>query len=467
MQETNELTTKSVSVLIRQIAIPASIGFFFYTMFNVVDTYFAGLISTEALAALSLSFPVFFIIIALGSGLSTGATAVIGTALGAGNKQQARLFAIQGITFGIIVGIILTFVGVFAAPFLFSVLGAADDYLLYCLSYMNTIFLGTMFFMLVFMFNSILNALGDTRSHRNFLVAGFFLNIILNPWFIYGGMGIPPLQIVGIGLATVLIQLFGCVYLGFRVVKSGLISNKYSSDIWPELEPFKEIARQGFPASLNMITVGLGIFVITYFISKFGKQAVAAYGIATRVEQIALLPTIGLNIATLTIVAQNSGARLFYRIKETLNTALRYGGILMTIGTIVVFIFARHLMLFFTNDLDVIEIGTTYLRISAFVLYAYVILYVNIAALQGIRKPSYAVWIGLFRQIVAPIIIFYMLVEILGVGLTGIWWGILSITWLAAAITVIYARWKLKRLSKYCLSMSSADISTRQPENTC
>ena len=130
--------------------------------------------------------------------------------------------------------------------------------------------------------------------------------------------------------------------------------------------------------------MGLFIFVITYFISRFGKEAVAAYGIATRVEQIVLLPTIGLNIATLTIVAQNNGAKLFDRVKETLSTALRYGGILMTMGTMVVFIFARYLMLFFTNDLDVIEIGATYLRIAAFVLYAYVILYVNIAALQSL-----------------------------------------------------------------------------------
>ena len=118
----------------------------------------------------------------------------------------------------------------------------------------------------------------------------------------------------------------------------------------------------------------------------------------------------------------------------------------MTMGTMVVFIFARYLMLFFTNDLDVIEIGATYLRIAAFVLYAYVILYVNIAALQGMKKPNYAVWVGLFRQIVAPTIIFYMLVDIFGVGLTGIWWGILSITWAAAGITVFYARWKLKRV---------------------
>jgi putative MATE family efflux protein len=452
MKKNNQLTTQSISKLIQQIAIPASVGFFFYTMFNVVDTYFAGLISTEALAALSLSFPVFFIIIAMGSGLSTGTTAVIATALGAGNHKQARLYAIQGIAFGVILAIIITFFGVSVSPFLFSMLGATDDYLLSCLNYMNTIFSGTVFFIIVFMFNSILNAMGDTRSHRNFLIAGFFLNIILNRWLVYGGLGIPALRIVGIGLATNLVQLLGCVYLGFRVSKSGLLSNKPTRHILPKLEPFKEIARQGLPASLNMITVGLGIFVITYFISRFGKQAVAAYGIATRLEQIVLLPTIGLNIATLTIVAQNNGAKLFGRIRETVNTSLRYGGILMTIGTVMVFIFARYLMLFFTNDANVIQIGISYLRIAAFVLYAYVILYVNIAALQGIKQPNYAVWIGFFRQIFAPVITFYMLVEIFDVGLTGIWWGILSITWAAAVITIFYARWKLNKVIRLSLA---------------
>ena len=440
MHKDNQLTTQAIPKLIRQLAVPASVGFFFYTMFNVVDTYFGGLISTQALAALSLSFPVFFIIIAMGSGLATGTTALIATSLGGGNREEAKLFAIQGITFGIITGIMITFFGVYTSPYLFYVLGASDDYLLSCLGYMNTIFLGTVFFMLVHMFNSILNALGDTRPHRNFLIVGFFLNIILNPWFIYGGLGVQPLGVVGIALATVLIQMLGCIYLGFKASKTGLISNKSTKDIFPKLAPFKEIARQGLPASLNMITVGLGIFVITYFVSRFGKEAVAAYGIATRLEQIVLLPTIGLNIATLTIVAQNNGAKLFDRIQQTLNTALRYGGILMTMGTILVFIFARHLIVFFTTELDVIEIGVTYLRVAAFVLYAYVILYVNIAALQGIKRPSYAVWIGLFRQIIAPVIVFYLLIDIFNIGIMGIWWGMLSITWAAALITIFYAR---------------------------
>jgi len=195
-----------------------------------------------------------------------------------------------------------------------------------------------------------------------------------------------------------------------------------------------------------MVTVGIGIFVITYFISKFGKEAVAAYGIATRVEQIALLPTVGLNTATLTIVAQNNGAKLFDRIKETLSAALRYGGILMGLGTIGVFLLAEHLMGLFTSDGRVVDIGATYLRIAAFVFYAYVILYVNVAALQGVKRPMYAIWIGLCRQIIAPIIVFYFLTQILDFGLMAIWWGIFSVTWSAAVITFFYARRLLRKV---------------------
>jgi len=446
MENEIHLTTQPIAKLIRQIAIPVSIGLFFHTMFNVVDTFYGGLISTQTVAALSLSFPVFFIIIAMGAGFSTGTTALIGNALGAGHRDEARLFGIQGISFGVLASCIMTFVGVYTSPYLFTVLGASHDYLAACLIYMNTIFLGTVFFIMLHMFNAILVALGDTRSFRNFLIGGFFLNIILDPWFIYGGLGIPPLEIAGIALATVLIQFVGCVYLGIKVYRTGLMSNKSIRDICPKLGYFKEIARQGFPASLNMITVGIGIFVITYFISKFGKEAVAAYGIATRVEQMVLFPTIGLNTATLTIVAQNNGAKLFDRIKETLNTALRYGGVLMGLGTICVFLLAEPLMGLFTSDGKVVAIGATYLRIAAFVFYAYVILYVNVAALQGVKRPMYAIWIGLYRQIIAPMLVFYFLTQILDFGLMAVWWGIFSVTWSAAVITLFYARRLLKEV---------------------
>ena len=170
MTKDNNLTTGPIPRLIAKLAIPASIGYFFNTMYNIVDTFFGGLISTQVLAALSLSLPVFFIIIAMGTGIATGATTLIANALGSGNSEGAKLYAVQGIAFGLLTAVAVTLFGVFASPLLFSLLGASDAYLSTCLVYMNTIFLGTIFFMLVYMLNSILYALGDTRSFRNFLI---------------------------------------------------------------------------------------------------------------------------------------------------------------------------------------------------------------------------------------------------------------------------------------------------------
>ncbi|HPI93903.1 MAG TPA: MATE family efflux transporter [Deltaproteobacteria bacterium] len=446
MKRTMNLTTDPVPSLVRAIAVPASVGFFFNTMFNVVDTYFAGLISTQALAALSLSFPVFFIILALGSGVSTGTTALIATSLGAGDTARARMMAVQGVAFGVLLAAAVTALGLVLSPWLFSLLGASGDYLDLCLQYMNPIFWGSGFFILNYMLNAVLNAQGDTVSFRNFLIISFFLNCLLDPWLMYGWLGLPAMGITGIALATVLIQLTGCLYLGNRVRLTELMCRDCLKEIAPRPRAFGEIIGQGLPTSLNFVTVGLGVFVITYFVSAFGREAVAAYGVATRVEQIMLLPAIGLNIATVTIVAQNNGARQFARISETVRTALAYGGAFMAAAGIVLFIAAGSLMRLFTGDGAVVGIGTFYLRIAAFVLYSYVILYVNVAALQGVKKPGYGLFIGVLRQIALPLIVFPLFSRVMNLGLAGIWWGIFAITWSAAIITSFYARARLKAL---------------------
>jgi len=440
MPQQSPLTTEPIPVLVRRIAVPASIGYFFNTMYNVVDTYFAGLISTQALASLSLSLPVFFIIIATGTGISTGATALIANALGAGRREEARLYAAQAISFGILTALVLTVLGLLISPFLFRVLGAEGEYLSMVLDYMNTLFFGTVLFLVLYMFNAVLNGQGETKPFRNVLIVGFFLNIGLDPWFIYGGFGVPAMGVVGIALATLVAQAVGCGYLAYKALQSGLVSRADLAKTLPRLGPFKDIARQGLPASVNMLTVGMGIFVITYFVSLFGKEAVAAYGSAMRVEQIVLVPSIGLNISTLTLVAQNNGARLFERIRQTLAVTLSYGAVLMGIGTVLVLIGADVLMTFFTQDPTVIRVGATYLRIDALVFYAYVVLFVHVAALQGMKRPLYALWIGLYRQIVAPGILFWSLVHVFEAGLTGLWWGIFGVTWSAALFTLFYAR---------------------------
>jgi len=434
------LIADPIPQLIRQLAIPASVGMFFNTMYNVVDTFYAGRLSTEALAALSLTFPIYFVLLAMGMGFSTGATALIGNALGRDDQEEAARTASQGLVLSILLAAVVVTAGFLASPALFRLLGAQEQYLEMCLQYIHVILCGSGITLFVFMFNGILNAQGDTHSFRDYLMVATVANIILDPWFMYGGLGLPAMGVRGIAMATVLVQIFGGIFLGLRARRTGLLFRS-SGAVWtPDRRVLRDIVGQGVPASLNMMTVAIGIFIITYFLSGFGKQTVAAYGAATRIEQIVLLPALGLNVATLTLAAQNGGAGRFDRVRSTVRVALGYGAAVMVLGAAVVFFGAGPLMHLFTEDAEVASIGIRYLRIAAFIEHAYVFLFINTSLLQGLKKPVFALWIGLYRQLVMPPVLFYMATRVLGLGLTGIWWGIFIITWSAALVAIFYAR---------------------------
>jgi len=436
----NHLLSDPIPRLLRRLAVPVGIGFFFNTMFNVVDTFYGGLVSTQALAVMSLAFPTFFVVIAVGAGISTGATALIGHALGGGDREEARRFSVQAISFGLIHGILLSILGPLLTPLLFRWLGAEGGYLAEALSYINVLLVGAVFFILNQVLNASLNASGDTRSFRNFLVAGFFLNLVYDPWFLFGGLGVPPLGLPGIAWATVAVQLCGNVYLLTRVRRTGLLSGFRPAFLLPRRSTYLELARQGFPASLNLLTVAVGIFVITWFLGRFGQDAVAAYGIAARLEQIALLPVMGLNVATLALVAQNSGAGQTGRVRQAIKGALVGGVSIMAGVAVLFFLFADGLVQLFTRDPQVIAIGASYLHVAALVLCAYVILYINVFALQGLKLPQFAIWIGLYRQFLMPLPVFYLFSLHFGWGVKGIWWGIFLVTWSAAVISIVYIR---------------------------
>ena len=441
------LTTEPIPQLIRQLAIPASVGFLFNTLFNVVDTFWAGRYSTDALAALSLSFPIFFLVLAMGIGFSTGATALLGSALGAGNRSEAARIASQGLILSLCMAVAVMTVGYAAVPSLFRLLGASDQYLQICLDYMFVILAGTPVLLPLYMLNSVLNSQGDMVSFRNYLIAASVANIGLDPWFLFGGAGLPAMGIRGIAAATVLVQVFGLIYLFGRARATGLFDRSQGARYRPDRRVLAALMGQGVPASLNMVTVALGIFVITYFLSGFGQEVVAAYGVATRIEQLVLLPNIGLNAAVLTLTAQNGGAGLYGRVRQTVRTALTYGCVITVSGSVLLFLGAESLMRLFTDAPEVVAIGARYLRIAAFIEYAYVILFVNTSVLQGLRKPTFALWIGLYRQLIAPFTVFWLVTEVWDFGVDGIWAGVFLITWSAALFAVFFARWVVGQLA--------------------
>lgn len=440
-----DLLTEPVPRLIRSIGIPAAVGFLFNTLFNVVDTWYAGMLSTRTLAALSLSFPVFFLIIAFSGGFSVGITAIVGNEYGAGRAGRGRDASRQAMLLSILVALMLTFLGEALSPLLFRILGAEGEYLDHAVLYMRIIFAGTIFFMLNNSINGILRSHGDTKSYRNFLVIGFLLNLVLDPLFIFGWFGLPALGIAGLALATILIQGIGTLYMALRlraygrseVTETGIES--LPMKLKPDLSLWKELLDQGIPATLNSLTVGAGIFVITWFIGRYGEAAVAAYGAAVRIEQIALLPTIGISTAVLSITARNCGAGKLDRVEETERSAMRHGLILI-LPALLFLVAAPSLLSLFTDDPEVIAPGALYLRIDALTLYAYILLFVHVSMLQGLKKPRFAIGIGIFRQILAPVPLFWLLSGPLGMGLSGVFWGIFLVTWSAALIAFIFGR---------------------------
>jgi MATE family, multidrug efflux pump len=429
------------------LAIPAGTGFFFNTMFNVVDTWYGGRISSEALAAMTLSFPLFFIIIAVASGISAGATALIGHALGAGDHEKAGRYAAQTLSFALFHGSLLTLAGIFAAPYIIPLMGASGAYLQMAVAYLSALYCGAPFFILNQALNSLLIATGDTRGFRNLLISGFFLNLVLDPWLLYGGFGIPPLGLPGIAWATVLVQGGGAFYLFLRVRRTGYLSGLSFRKLIPSRDAYFSLARLGFPASLNLLTVAVGFFIITWFMGRFSHAAVAAYGIATRIEQTVLLPVMGLNIATLALVARNFGARKYDRVRETFRFTITSGLAITIATTLLVWLFSPQLVRLFTGDTAVTSVGARYLRIESLGFAAYIILYISVSTLQGLQRPYYPLGIGIFRQFVAPAALFPLLAYRFGLGLTGIWWGIVSITWSAALFTLFYLRITLRNLT--------------------
>ena len=446
MTVTDDLTSAPIPSLIRRIAIPASTGAVFNTLYNIVDSWFAGFISTQALAALGLSFPVFFCIMAMGMGIATGSTAILSNALGAKKQEDVRLFAIQAMTFGVILSLLLTILGLWMSPYLFRLLGATEEYLAISLSYMNIIIIGTVFFLGNFVLNSILQAHGDTKPFRNILILGFGLNFIFNPMFMFGWLGLPAMGIAGIAFATLVIQFIGLIYMIWKVSRLGLFCRECFRMIPPQKKPFVQISKQGFPASVNTMTVALGIFIITFFVKDFGEAAVAAYGVVQRIEQLMMLPIMGLGVATLTIVGQNNGAGEFGRVKMAIRKTLTYGISFMSIGAAVIFTIPGPLMSFFTEDQSVISIGIVYLRIAAFVSWGYVILNIVIAALQGMKRPMFAVWIGVYRQIIGACFIFFVVRGLLDQGITSIWWSIFFLVWSSTVIALFFLRRTLNRV---------------------
>ena len=423
-----DLLKENIPKLVRKLSVPAMVGTLFQTLYNVVDTFFAGKISPEALSALSKSFPIYFIIIAASIGVTVAGTSLIANSIGEKDENKTLNYFTHINYYGIIISIIITFLGLTYAEKIFFLMGSTNEVASLGLDYTNIIYTGATLFILVVSFNSLLHAEGDTKTYRNALILSFFLNIILNPILIFGFAFIPAMGVKGIGLATIISQLVSFVIVLLKVLKNNRVEKLTKDFLSPKLLYLKNIFFQSMPISVSICGYALASAIIFTYVGQSGEYAVAGYGVGTRIEQVVLLPILGINTAIISIIAQNYGASNFNRIKETYFTAIKYAFIIMITAGTLVFLSANIITSFFSSDPEVIEYGKRYLRISVFVLPAYPVFFLSNGFFMALKKSENAMISNLFRNVLNPIAVFYI-AKYISASFDTFFWTWVGINW--------------------------------------
>ncbi len=401
------ILSDDIKELIKKLAIPASVGTLFQTLYNIADTYFAGKISPEALSALTKSFPIYFIIIASSIGITVAGTSLIGNSIGEKNNKNASIYFCQLIFFSFLIILLITFIGLNYASDLFSIMGSTNEVINLGLQYTDIIFLGSFIFILVVALNSLLHAEGDTKTYRNALILSFFLNILLNPILIFGFYYIPALGMKGIAIATLIAQTVGFLIIFKKVLTSNLFKDILISYFIPKIFFLKNIFFQSMPIIISICGYSIASAIVFKYAGLSGEYAAAGYGAGTKIEQVVLLPILGINTAIITIIAQNFGAQNILRIKETYFQAIKYAFIIMVISSFIIYFGAEMITKLFSKDLEVVEFGKLYLEISAFVLPAYPIFFLSNGFFMALKKAENALIANICRNGIFPFVVFY------------------------------------------------------------
>ena len=445
-----DLLKDNIPKLVSKLAVPAMIGTLFQTLYNVVDTFFAGKISPEALSALSKSFPIYFIIIATSIGVTVAGTSLIGNSIGEKDNKKTLNYFSHIIYYGILISVFITFLGLYFSERVFFLMGSTEEVASLGLEYTNIIYSGSFLFILVVSLNSLLHAEGDTKTYRNVLVISFLLNIILNPILIFGFLFIPAFGVKGIGIATIISQLVSFLIILFKVFKNERVRNITNEYLVPKFLFFKNIFFQSMPISVSICGYALAAAIIFTYVGQSGEYAVAGYGVGTRIEQVVLLPILGINTAIISIIAQNYGANNLVRIKETYFTAIKYAFIIMITAGTLVFLSASVITSFFSNDPEVIEYGKRYLKISAFVLPAYPVFFLSNGFFMALKKSENAMISNFFRNVLNPIAVFYI-AKFINASFETFFWLWVGINWFFSIsyffIIIYYFKLKLNKPS--------------------
>lgn len=391
-----------------KLALPTITAMVVQTTYNMVDMVFVGRLGAAALAALTFSFPLYFILVSINIGMGVGLNSLISRQLGAGELGKAENSAMHGIAIALACALGLFFLFCWLSRPIFYLQGARSQVLELAVSYMQIIAAGSFFMLSSYAINSTFTAQGDTLTPMKVQISALLLNIILDPLFIFVlKKGVP-----GAAIATIISQGCGLLLFTWYLRKKSLLRlslKRFSG----QLTTVGEIFKVGIPASITMLLMAFYLMFLNRFMAHFGTEYVAAFGIVFRLESAVVMPLVAFAIALLTLTGIFHGAKQFPLLIKTFHFALKVTIIYALAIGILFFIFPTWFMSIFTNREDLLTIGATYMRIEVFSFPLMAIHITANRAMQGMGLGLPGITMNFVRIFVVAIPLAYVFVYLL------------------------------------------------------
>ena len=444
------LTEGSILRALITISIPIILSNLLQTAYQITDTFWVGRLSAEAVAAVSLSFPVTFLLIALGGGLPIAGTVLIAQYKGKGDEKMMNHVAAQTLLMVVIVSIVLSVAGyVFSEP-LMRLMGASADVLPDAVRFMQITFVGFVFVFAFFAFESLMRGLGEAKMPMYIVLLTVIMNAVLDPLFIFGYGVIEPMGVAGAAMATMLTQATA-TFIGVGLLLRGHSGIHLKlKDFKPDPAFIRRAFRIGLPSSIEMSTRALGMTVMTILVAGFGTLAVAAYGIGMRLLMLVFIPAMGLSIATSALVGQNIGAGKIDRASETNRIGSILGFIILSAMGVILFVVAEPLARFFVpQGGEAIAMSAVFVRIMALTFGLVGVQMIILGTLRGAGDTKASMHLALISQWVIQLPLALVLAKWTPLALDGIWWSFTASNILSTALVLWWFKkssWKKKSL---------------------
>ena len=409
------LVEGDIKQILIKMTIPMIFGMLGIIAFNLADTYFVGKLGTVQLAALTFTFPVVLVINSINHGLGIGTSVVISRVVGENNHKKINRLSTDSLSLGIVFSIIAVIIGELTIEPLFRMLGADNSTMPYIIKYMRIWYAGAPFIVIPMIGNNVIRALGDTKTPSIVMMVSAATNIILDPILIFGFGPFPEMGVTGAAIATVISRAltfcFAIYVLAIRekVIKFNLVPLKNILNSW------KTILYIGVPNAIAKMIVPIGAGIVTRLIASFGTEVVAGYGIATRIEFLALSVVFALSSVVPVFVGQNFGANKLSRIREGVKLSEKFSVSFGIIMYMLLVILARPISYLFTDSKEVSDIVVTYLRIVPLGYTLQGVLQIINGALNALHQPIKASALNLVQMLVVYIPLAIFMSNIFGI----------------------------------------------------